>query len=258
MKKVATLSVLCGFGVLLSAASYAAKVDDVLTAGEEWLLSQRDSQAKVDALADEQQDLAQEYRTVLREIEGLKAYNRQISRQIELQEHELDTLAASISQATSVDRQILPLLLRMLGSLEQFIDLDMPFLPQERAERIAFIKEAIDRVDVTVPEKFRQVLDAYKVELQFGRSIEAYSDIINLDGADLEVDVLRLGRIGLYYQTLDGKETGMWNAQTNSWEALGGEYRTSVRQAVKVARKLTAPGLLSLPVPTPVSAKGAM
>lgn len=258
MKKVATLSVLCGFATLLSFPSFAAKVDDVLTAGEQWLVTQRDSQAKVDALAEEQQDLAQEYRTVLREIEGLKAYNRQISRQIELQEDELDTLAASISQATSVDRQILPLLLRMLGSLEQFIDLDMPFLPAERAERIAFIKEAIDRVDVTVPEKFRQVLDAYKVELQFGRSIEAYTDIINLNGADLEVDVLRLGRIGLYYQTLDGKETGMWNSQTEAWEALGSEYRTSVRQAVKVARKLTAPGLLSLPVPTPVNVEGAL
>lgn len=258
MKKVATLCVVCGMGILLNSASHAAKVDDVLVAGEEWLVTQRDSQGKVDALAEQQQDLAQEYRTVLREIEGLKAYNRQISRQIELQEDELDTLSSSISQATSVDRQILPLLLRMLGALEQFVDLDMPFLPQERAERIAFIKEAIDRVDVTVPEKFRQVLDAYKVELQFGRSIEAYSEIINLDGADLEVDVLRLGRIGLYYQTLDGKETGMWNSQTQAWETLGSEYRTSVRQAVKVARKLTAPGLLSLPIPTPVSAREAM
>lgn len=258
MNKIATPLVFCGLCVLFIAPSYAAKVADVLTAGEAWLVAQQDSQTKVDALAEESQDLAQEYRTVLREIEGLRAYNRQISRQIELQEDELDTLAASISQATSVDRQILPLLLRMLGSLEQFIDLDMPFLPAERAERIAFIKEAIDRVDVTVPEKFRQVLDAYKVELQFGRSIEAYTDIINLNGADLEVDVLRLGRIGLYYQTLDGKETGMWNSQTGAWEALGSEYRTSVRQAVKVARKLTAPGLLSLPVPTPVNVEGAL
>jgi len=258
MNKIATPLVLCGLCVLFVAPSYAAKVADILTAGEAWLVVQRDSQTKVDALAEESQDLAQEYRTVLREIEGLKAYNRQISRQIELQEDELDTLAASISQATSVDRQILPLLLRMLGSLEQFIDLDMPFLPAERAERIAFIKEAIDRVDVTVPEKFRQVLDAYKVELQFGRSIEAYTDIINLNGADLEVDVLRLGRIGLYYQTLDGKETGMWNSQARAWEALGSEYRTSVRQAVKVARKLTAPGLLSLPVPTPTDVEGAL
>lgn len=240
--------------LLMSTAASAAKVDDVLEAGQTWLVAQQQSQRKVDNYADEQQDLAQEYRTVLREIEGLKAYNRQISRQIELQEDELTTLADSISQATSVDRQILPLLIRMLGALEQFIDLDMPFLAQERAERIDFIKEAIDRVDVTVPEKFRQVLDAYKIELQFGRDIEAYSDIINIAGADVEVDVLRLGRIGLYYQTLDGKETGIWNRDSNSWEQLGSEYRSSVRQAVKVARKLSAPGLLNLPLVTPAEA----
>ena len=251
MNKIRAAATLAVAGVMLSAQTHAAKVGDVLEAGQDWLVAQQESQAKVDAYANEQQDLAQEYRTILREIEGLKAYNRQISRQIELQEEELATLSSSISQATSVDRQILPLLIRMLGSLEQFIELDMPFLESERADRIAFIKEAIDRVDVTVPEKFRQVLDAYKIELQFGRDIEAYSDIINLNGADVEVDVLRLGRIGLYYQTLDGKETGLWNQQTNRWEALGKEYRTPIRQAVKVARKLTAPGLLTLPVATP-------
>lgn len=159
MKSINTVLAVAGIGMALSFTAHATKVNDLLSAGEEWLLAQQSSQSKVDAYADEQQDLAQEYRTVLREIEGLKAYNRQISRQIELQEDELNTLASSISQATSVDRQILPLLIRMLGSLEQFIDLDMPFLAQERADRIAFIKEAIDRVDVTVPEKFRQVLD---------------------------------------------------------------------------------------------------
>ncbi len=251
MNKLTAALSLSAAGVAFSANVYAAKVGDVLDAGQDWLVAQQESQAKVDAFANAQLDLAQESRTVLREIEGLKAYNRQISRQIELQEDELATLSDSISQATSVDRQILPLLIRMLGALEQFIDLDMPFLAAERADRIKFIKDAIDRVDVTVPEKFRQVLDAYKVELQFGRDIEAYSDIINLNGADVEVDVLRLGRIGLYYQTLDGKETGMWNRETDNWETLGSEHRTAVRQAVKVARKLTAPGLLTLPLPTP-------
>lgn len=255
MKRITAASAVFLFAAVASGGSQAAKVADVLGAGEAWLLAQQESQVNVNELADEQQELAQDYRTVLREIEGLKAYNRQISRQIELQNDELATLASSISQATSVDRQILPLLIRMLGSLEQFIDLDMPFLEQERSERIAFIKEAIDRVDVTVPEKFRQVLDAYKIELQFGRDIEAYTDIITLNGADLEVDVLRLGRIGLYYQTIDGKESGMWNRDSNEWEPLDTEYRTAIRQAVKVARKLTAPGLLTLPLP---SAKEAL
>ncbi|MEC9356348.1 MAG: DUF3450 domain-containing protein [Pseudomonadota bacterium] len=233
----------------------AATVSNVIQASDAWLVAQAASQQRVDGLAEQKQDLASEYRTVLREIEGLDAYNKQLGRQLALQQQELSDLDDSISKATTVDRQILPLMQRMVGALEQFISLDLPFLADERAERIEFVTEAMDRVDVTVAEKFRQVLEAYTVELEFGRTIEAYTGTENIDGQKLEVDFLRVGRIGLYYQTIDGSQSGRWDADQKTWVDLPAQYRNPLRDAIKVARKLVAPDLLTLPLPTPEEAQ---
>ncbi|TJY58403.1 DUF3450 domain-containing protein [Sinimarinibacterium sp. CAU 1509] len=243
--------VACGATICGMQFANASTVPDVITAGETWLVAQVDSQKKVDALGEQRRDLQGEYRAVLREIEGLDAYNRQLERQLQLQRDEMSELDNSISQATTVDRQILPLMLRMTGALEQFIALDLPFLASERAERLKFVKDAIDRVDVTVAEKFRQVLEAYQIELEFGRTIEAYTGMETIDGQKLEVDFLRVGRIGLYYQSLDGTQSGRWDAKAKQWVSLPATYRNPLRDAIKVARKLVAPDLLTLPLPTP-------
>lgn len=230
--------------------AHAATVPEVLDAGNTWLMAQASSQDRVDELGERRRDLAEEYRTVLREIEGLEAYNRQLERQLRLQGEEVAILDRSIAQATTVDRQILPLMLRMVEALEQFVALDLPFLPRERAERLQFVLEAIDRVDVTVAEKFRQVLEAYLIELEFGRTIEAYTGTVDVDGQKLEVDFLRVGRIGLYYQTLDGTQSARWDAASKQWTSLPASDRNPIRAAIRVARKLTAPNLLTLPLPT--------
>ena len=257
MHRFQTFAKRSGFILLVAVypQTHAADVTDVVQAGEQWLGQQTSSQKRVDGLGEQKRTLAEEYRTTLREIEGLEAYNRQLERQLALQREEVAILDNSIAQATTVDRQILPLMLRMVDGLEQFVALDVPFLERERADRISFVKEAIDRVDVTVAEKFRQVLEGYQIELEYGRTIEAYTGTVDLDGQKLEVDFLRVGRIGLYYQTLDGSRSGRWNVQAKSWDALPASDRNPVREAIRVARKLTAPNLLTLPLPTAVAAK---
>ena len=234
-----------------SAPSMATDLEEISEESKRWLEKQNRSQQRVDELSEEERRLRQEYRAVLRDQEGLRAYNKQLERQIELQEEELQTLDASYAQATTVDRQTLPLMLRMLDTLERFIAADLPFLPKERAERIEFVSDAIDRVDVTVAEKFRQVLEAYEVELEYGNTIEAYTGTAEIRGEELEVDFLRVGRIALFYQTLDRSETGRWSEEEQAWVQLGRSYRNRVRDAIRVARGLTAPNLLTLPVPTP-------
>jgi hypothetical protein len=110
----------------------------------------------------------------------------------------------------------------------------------------------MERSDVTVAEKFRRLTEAFQIENDFGRTIETYKDALEIDGATLEVDVLRLGRIGLYYQTLDASETGQWDPEAGAWTHLsGGTARNQVRQGIRVARKLVAPDLLLLEIPAP-------
>lgn len=236
---------------IIATPATAQHMGDVLEDGDAWLVAQQQSQTKVDNLSADTDAMRNEYRTVLREIEGLESYNRQLESQLDLQDAEIADLDDSISRVTQVDRQILPLMERMVASLEQLIALDLPFLQDERAERLRFVNEALERVDVTVAEKFRQVLEAYQVELEYGRTIEAYTGVTNVDGGKREVDFLRIGRIGLYYQTLDGEQTARWDPDSGSWVALAPRYRNAVRDAMQIARKLVAPDLLELPLPTP-------
>ena len=118
----------------------------------------------------------------------------------------------------------------------------------EREERVAFLKEALDRADVSVAEKFSQVLQAYQVENAYGSTIEAYTDMIELEGKSRQVDVLKWGRVSLVFQSPDGETTGVWDNDVRDWVILGDEYRTGVRDALRIARKTQTADLVKLPV----------
>jgi hypothetical protein len=140
---------------------------------------------------------------------------------------------------------------QMIGGLEQFVALDVPFLLEERQERVAKLKELMERDDVTVAEKFRKVTEAYQIENDYGSTIEAYKDTVNIEGGTREVDFLRVGRIGLIYQSQDGKVSGAWDQSARQWEALGNESKNQIKFALQIATKQKAPDLVLLPVPAP-------
>lgn len=246
-----------GAALLASTAVGAQSVRDMLGEGEAWLVAQRESQQRVDQYDAKTGDTEAEYQRLLRQIEGLEAYNRQLQTQINAQDAEITRTDNSIAKATEVDRQLLPLLINMVETYARLVEVSVPFLPAERDARVAFLRETIDRADVAAAEKFRQVLDAYMAELAYGNTIEAYTDTIQTDGGEREVNVLRLGRIALFYQSADRLHTGYWNAASGAWENLGPQFRNGVYQAIRVANKLTAPSLLSLPLPPPQEAQSA-
>ena len=157
-------------------------------------------------------------------------------------------LNAAIDEVSVIERQITPLMIRMIDGLEQFVQLDVPFLPKERAERIASLKSMMDRADVAASEKFRRVMEAYQVEMDYGRTMEAYTGIHEINGQERDVEFLRLGRTALIYQTRDAGTQGVWNKQTRQWEELDSSYRTQVTKALRMAKKQLAPDLLMLPV----------
>ena len=144
---------------------------------------------------------------------------------------------------------------RMLDSLDQFVQLDVPFLPEERAERVANMREMMGRADVTISEKYRRILEGYQVENEYGRTIEAYRGPVNVDGEELSVDFLRIGRLSLLYQTLDGQQSGMWDTESKTWVPLDDEYRNAIKAGLRMARKQSAPDLIKVPVPAAQAAE---
>jgi uncharacterized protein YoxC len=249
-KQIQGLSVLLvAFACALTSASYAATtLDDIYQVAEQMNVAAKRSQSKIDALTEETRLLLNEYKTVLKEIEGLRVYNRQLEKQIASQEEEMAQLTISIDEVTVIERQITPLMIRMIDGVEQFVELDLPFLLKERRARVSRLRDMMDRADVAVSEKFSQVLRAYQIENDYGRTLEAYSDTISIAGVDRKVDVLKVGRISLMYQTGDGEETGRFKPETGSWEEIDDSYQASVRQGIRMARQQATTNLFSIPV----------
>ncbi|ATC97241.1 DUF3450 domain-containing protein [Pseudoalteromonas tunicata] len=206
------------------------------------------SQKKIDGMVDSMQTRLQQYKTLNKEIDGLEIYNSQLNKQVNNQLAELDSLAQSMDQVAVIERQITPLMLRMINGLEQFVQLDVPFLAKERSDRVASLKSMMDRADIASSEKFRRVLEAYQVEVDYGRTIEAYTSLLDVNGVEREVDFLRVGRLDLIYLTRDGKLAGIWNNQTKAFDPLPDSNISQINKALRIARKQLAPDMLTLPV----------
>jgi len=238
----------------LSASLHAQKVESVLQAESRNVRIAQESQERIDKVVQETRSLVDQYKSINKEIDGLNVYNQLLERQIASQQQEVNDTTASIEQVTVIERQILPLMVRMIQGLDQFVELDVPFLVAERSERVENLKRLIERSDVTVAEKFRRVMEAYQIENDYGRTIESYKGQIDIGGAQRAVDFLRVGRIALLYQTEDGQETGAWDQAQRQWVDVGGSYRNQVRTGIAIAQKQQAPDLLMLPIPAPEEA----
>lgn len=247
------LAALCAgaVGILLVNVASAQQLNQVLDQGERRIRLAQESQQRVDSVVTQTRSLGDQYRQILREIEGLAVYNTLLERQVARQMDQKEQVRASIEQVTVIKRQIVPLMDRMIAGLEQFVALDVPFLEEERKNRVANLQTLLERQDVSVAEKFRRVMEAYQIENEYGRTIENYKGSLEIDGLVREVDFLRIGRVTLVYQTTDGQNQGVWDQNNGEWVALGGEYRNRIRQGLRVARRQIAPELLLLPVPAP-------
>ncbi|MFT4713146.1 MAG: hypothetical protein ACI8W1_001627 [Candidatus Azotimanducaceae bacterium] len=229
----------------------AQSLEEVLGVRANTTQDGRKSQIKIDQLTDQTRDLLSQFKQVMKVVDGLKVYNQQQERLIRNQESEMAELNGSIDNVTVIERQIGPLIERMINNLEKFVSLDIPFLLKERQDRVAFLKETLDRSDVSVSEKFSQVLQAYQVENSYGSTIEAYTDVIQFEGKDRQVDLLKWGRVSLVFQTPDAATTGVWDNKARDWVIVGDEFRSGVRDGIRIARKTQTAGLVQLPVAAP-------
>jgi hypothetical protein len=208
------------------------------------------AQEEIDTISDDIDTLAAEYRAALQTTRALKVYNAQLESLLVSQRQEIESLTKQVGEVTLVGRRILPLMVRMIDGLDQFVELDVPFLLGERQTRVADLRAMMDRADVTIAEKYRRILEAYQIENEYGRTIEAYRGKLEDGDTARTVDFLRVGRNVLLYQTLDGRESGAWDAQAGAWTEVSG-YRIPIQQGIRMARKQVAPDLIRVPMPAP-------
>ncbi|MDH5632508.1 MAG: DUF3450 domain-containing protein [Gammaproteobacteria bacterium] len=211
----------------------------------------RSTQTRIDAMSTKTQQMVEDYKYTLRQTESLRLYNNHLEKLIDSQVKEMESIKQQMVSIEETNREIIPLIMRMTDTLSKFIELDAPFLKEERGNRVGEIRDMINRADVTVAEKYRRIMEAYQIELEYSRTIEAYHDVVAIGGKDVTVDILRVGRVALMYQTLDGSDSGIWNNGKRAWEELPGKYDDSIQKGLRIARKQAAPELITMPVKAP-------
>ncbi|MBL4821400.1 MAG: DUF3450 domain-containing protein [Gammaproteobacteria bacterium] len=231
-------------------------IDQALNVLEQTQAESAESQANINRLANAASSTFEQFKQENDNLEALLVLNAEYRKLISIQEENVETLDESIASVEIVTREMPLLMEKMLSSAEQFVALDLPFQLETRQNRLKFARDAMNNPDVSVAEKFRQVLVLYQNETLYGRTHETYPDTISFGGVDRDVNILRVGRIALMFQTTDRQITGMWDRDSKAWvEIDAGEYRTPLQAAIRVSAGLDAPRTIDLPIVAPELAR---
>jgi hypothetical protein len=243
--------VIGAFALSASSIAFAGPLEDLQNEERKIQVAAAKSQEKINGLFEQSQELLIEYRSVVDQTENLKIYNDYLAGLVSDQQRAIDSLQRQIDSIEDTKQKIVPLMYKMIDSLEQFINLDVPINLEERLKRVERLRTLMTRSDVTVSEQFRLVIDAYSIENQYGRTIQSYDGTIDVDGTTVSVDFFNLGRTALMALTLDQATAYAWDNEQRQWNELGGEYLDSVVTAVRMAQGLVPEDLIKLPIKAP-------
>jgi hypothetical protein len=198
-------------------------------------------------VATQAQDAGVHYAKLLADAESYQRYNTLIERQLDSQRSELASLEAQVLQLDTTGTDVVAMVQRMFQQLDEFVAADLPFLDpvSDRKERIARLRDLVADEGVALPEKYRRLLEAYQIELEYGRNVASYTGKTE-DGRDAEF--VRVGRVALLYRTADGLESGYWDRDGGKW-VIDNDSSDAVLQALRIARKEVAPDVMHVPVP---------
>jgi hypothetical protein len=244
MFKRALVLFVFGCSLTAQAADNLQQSKNVITKTNQTLKSSQQLINKVDVQTTSMFD---KHKGLQSEIETFLVYNRQLSEIVSSQDQEKATFERSIKGIEVTSQKIMPFMERMINSLDTFVSSDYPFLLEERHARIDSLKANMKRADISVAAKYRQILESFQIEIDYGNTIESYDGEIDAK----KVSFLKLGRVGLYYMTFDKSAFGAWNIKQSKWQALeDSDFKISIANAIKMAKKQKSPDLFFAAIQT--------
>lgn len=206
------------------------------------------SQNKINNIYEQTIELLAEYRNVVDQAEVLKGYNDHVQRMVNDQVENIASLQRQIEGIDKIKQGVVPLMYKMIDTLEKFVELDVPVNLDARKERIQGLRDIMNNSNVTTSEQFRLVLEAYEIEANYGTIFDAYQAEIDLGDRTITADFVHMGRIALIAQSLDMKNAWVWNNEQRAWEPLPDEYLKPVTDTIRMARKQLPMDMTKLPV----------
>ena len=248
-------------GVLLASAlaavALAQDVDPILDTSREAVQNTERSQERIDELDARTQNLLSDFRANLKQLEQLNRYNASQQRQVDAQRREMQSLNNDINNIASLQRAIQPLMEDMVEALDQLVEADLPFLLDERRSRVERLRALMDDPSRSPAQRYRLVVEAYQIENEYGRTIEAYRGDIEVGGRAFEnVEFLRIGRTVLVFRTDDDQTLMRFDNERRQWVELDLSFLPDIKMGSRIAREQIPPDLMFLPIRAPRAGQG--
>ncbi|MEZ4386556.1 MAG: DUF3450 domain-containing protein [Candidatus Krumholzibacteriia bacterium] len=236
------------FVLLLAVTGSAQTAGELSDTVDQTIGIAKDTQQLKDTWATERAELENRYRTAKATVAWLEerlAVERQRATALD---DRVGELRRRLDESGRLQAVIQDSLVAVLHRLDRVVAADMPFLPVERQVRLTALRAELAKPEVTSAEKLRRLLEAMLVEAQYGESVEVSQEKIELAGQETFVDMLRIGRLAMFWRTPDGTQVGTWNPVSGRYEPLpDGETRT-IQKAMEMASRMRPVQLLSLPL----------
>ncbi|MGO1296361.1 MAG: DUF3450 domain-containing protein [Vibrio sp.] len=226
----------------------ASAIDNAKSIEQKTNQTSAHSQQRVDQSAESAIKLKAQIEQLQQETKNLRIYRDHVQAMVKSQQKEISSIDQQIADVKTTRQGIVPLMYEMLDGLEQQIKQDKPLRLKTRQHRLQQLKQLMPRADVSEAEKFRRILEAYQIELDYGTKLGTYRGRIAVDDAQIEVEVLYLGRLSLVARNLNRSQYWTWNVKANQWQTLDSDAQEGIDQAFNVAKEKQSPSFLSLPV----------
>lgn len=209
------------------------------------------SQQRIEELDDQAAELLGDFRAAQKQRDLLRRFNASRAREVENQLLEIQGLQQDVENIQGLQRATLPLLEDMLDDLAKFVDADMPFLQEERQQRIDRLRSVMADPTQTAASRYNLIMEAYKIENEYGRTLDSYEGVVDNDGEELKVEYLRIGRLALIYKTADDSILRIYNRETRSFDDLNRSFLDDVVTGIRIAKEQLPPDLMVVPVSKP-------
>ena len=228
-------------------AQAQGQVGRMIDTGEQATRRAEQTQVRINQLDDERSEMVAEFRTLLQRKQAAELYARQQEKVVESQRRELESLTDQLGRVDEITAQTVPMLQDMIADLNTFVSADLPFKLEERRARIETLETAMASADVPIVEQYRLIIEAYKTEMEYGRTVQTWPETIEIDGNDVTVDMFLYGRVALVYMSPDRRYAARYDRATQSWVPVENRFKEDVSKAIRIAKGTTTPGVLYAP-----------
>lgn len=243
------ISAVFAFIIVIPALGAETDVDKQIKAPvTESIRVRQTTQKNEEQWRDDKQKLVARYEQLEREQQQLSARKSALEEKTTAAAARIAAKEKQLTDIEAIQTRIVPMIDNLVEELRRYLDHDLPFLPDERRERLARLEELRLDPDVAVSEKFRKVMEALLIEAEYGNTIEVYQQTITVDGHDMLVNIFRLGRVSLFFQTLDSKTCGIFNVAASSWQILPVSFNKTIQTAMDIGAKRQPVEILTLPL----------